>query len=312
MHARLTQTPEGSVLAVSISHALVDGFSFFLAMSKWAALTRGEQVSSPPMQRLLHAPESMVEAAMAGLDEQSVLAKTGMFWAEPRPAVDVLPRQERLHLSSAAIADLLADAQRPVDRKLSQNDVLTAWLWRTYGAQMWSGESNPDVYMSCPVDLRRQLGDENKSAFGCTISAATTRATRRELMHAQLGQLALRIQHSVKEVFATNYAERVASLDAVRRVHGLRGSHSIHLRHPQRGMLVTNMSRLPLEQLDFGFGAPTTLRLVAEFGGMAAVLPARDGVMVTVYSHANTLVRHAPRTAAGALRSDTGDRALRW
>ncbi|HTU63691.1 MAG TPA: acyltransferase, partial [Polyangiales bacterium] len=55
MHAQLTQTPEGSVLGVSMSHALVDGFSFFLAMQKWAALTRGAQVDAPVMERLLRA-----------------------------------------------------------------------------------------------------------------------------------------------------------------------------------------------------------------------------------------------------------------
>jgi len=309
MHARLTQTPEGSVLAVSMSHALVDGFSFFLAMSKWAALARGERVEAPVMERLLRAPESHVAAALSKLDERTLLEQTGLFLSSPRPAVEVLPRQERMHLSSAAIAELFADAQRSVDQKITKNDVLTAWLWRTYGAQLWSDADNPDVYMSCPVDVRRLLGEENKNAFGCTINTATARATRRELMHLSLGQLASRIQQSVARVFASNPFERVAPLEALRRSHGLRGPQSIALRHPQRGMLVTNMSRLPLAQLDFGAGAPTAARLVAEFSGMAAVLPARDGVMVTVYRDADVIPKRQPPRAA-ADRAAT--RAARW
>jgi hypothetical protein len=311
MHAQLTQTPQGSVLGVSMSHALCDGFSFFLAMSKWAALTRGEQVEAPPTERLLRAPEAHVSAALSGLDERTLFEKTGLFWGEPRPAVETLPRQERVYLSSAALAELFADAQRSVDQKITKNDVLTAWLWRTYGAQLWSDADNPDVYMSCPVDVRRLLGEQNKNAFGCTINTATARATRRELLHLSLGQLATRIQQSVSRVFASDCRARVAPLEALRRVYGLRGPQGIHVRHPQRGMLVTNMSRLPLDQLDFGCGAPTTARLVAEFSGMAAVLPARDGVTVTVYRDADASTRRTtPRPTAD--RNALRDRTLRW
>jgi shikimate O-hydroxycinnamoyltransferase len=311
MHARLTQTPEGSVLGVSMSHALVDGFSFFLAMQKWAALTRGEQVEAPVMERLLRAPESYVAAALSGLDERRLFENTGLFLSEPRPAVETLPRQERMYLSSAALAELFADAQRSVDQKITKNDVLTAWLWRTYGAQLWSDADNPDVYMSCPVDVRRLLGEENKNAFGCTINTATARATRRELMHLSLGQLATRIQQSVSRVFASDPFERVATLEALRRLYGLRGPQSIQLRHPQRGMVVTNMSRLPLAQLDFGCGAPTTARLVVEVSGMAAVLPARDGVAVTVYRDADATTKR-PTPRATALRKSPSDRTIRW
>lgn len=300
MHARLTQTPEGSVLGVSMSHALTDGFSFFLAMSMWAALARGEAVKAPPMQRLLQAPEPQVAAAMENLDPQTLLEKCGLFWSEPRQPSAALPNQVRIQLSADALADMVADAQRSVDQKVRENDVLTAWLWRTYGAQQLSAaEENPMMYMSCPADLRRLLGESNQSAFGLSISWATARATHRELMLSPLGQLALRVQHSVARVFTSDHASRTAPFEALRRLHGVRALQSIHLRHPQHGMLVTNMSRLPLAQLDFGCGAPTTLRLVSELDGMAAVMPARDGVTITVCGRrSRALAGHAPRTTA--------------
>lgn len=105
MHARLTQTPEGSVLGVSVSHALTDGFSFFLAKSMWAALARGEAVKAPPMQRLLQAPEPQVAAAMENLDPQTLLEKCGLFWSEPRQPAAALPNQIRIQLSADALAD---------------------------------------------------------------------------------------------------------------------------------------------------------------------------------------------------------------
>jgi shikimate O-hydroxycinnamoyltransferase len=300
MHARLTQTPEGSVLGVSMSHALTDGFSFFLAMSMWAALARGEAVEAPPLQRLLQAPEQLVAAAMQRLDPHTLLDKCGLFWGKPRLPAAAMPSRTRIHLSAASIADLVADAQRSVDQKVRENDVLTAWLWRTYGAQQLSAaEDNPMMYMSCPADLRRLLGKGNERTFGLSISWATSRATHRELMLSPLGQLALRVQHSVARVFASDHASRTAPFEALRRLHGVNALQSIHLRHPQHGMLVTNMSRLPLAQLDFGCGAPSSVRLVSELDGMAAILPARDGVTISVSGRRNqALTRHAPRAVA--------------
>ena len=197
-----------------------------------------------------------------------------------------------------AYAGTAPDAQRTGDQKVRENDVLTAWLWRTYGASS-AVENNPMMYMSCPADLRRLLGEGNQALFGLSISWATARATHRELMLSPLGQLALRIQHSVARVFASDHATRTAPFEAMRRLHGVSALQSVQLRHPQHGMLVTNMSRLPLAQLDFGFGAPTTLRLVSELDGMAAIMPARDGVAISVCGRrSQSLVRHPPRTAA--------------
>ncbi len=280
--ARLTQTPGGSILAVSMSHALVDGFSFFLMMSKWAACMRGQSTEAPPTARLLQPSEAQVIAASSDLTPQSLLEQSGMFWGDRRPANE-LPVQDRLCLSSGAISDLIEKAQAEVPQKLRQNDVLTAWLWRKYGRRWWAGQGNPTVYVSCPVDVRRLLGEENKSLFGCTICGATTEATFEELTTAPLGELALRIQRSVAAVFEGGFEKRVAPLEALRRRHGLQAMESVHLRHPEHGMLVTNMSRLPLGDLDFGCGEPIELKLYAQIDSMAAVLPAKDGVTLGVY-----------------------------
>ena len=297
VHARLTETPSGSVLALSMSHALVDGFSFFLTLSKWAACTRGESVEAPPTARLLRPSEEHVRAASEALAERTLLETSGLFWAEPRPEVKSLPDPQSLQLSAKEVDALIKRAQRDVSEKLRQNDVLTAWLWRTFGAQWWSAEDDADVYMSCPVDVRRLLGAENSAAFGCNICGASVRATYAELQHAPLGELALRIQRSVAAVFTDDWQKRIAPLEALRRRHGPRAAHRVHLRHPRRGMLVTNMSRLPLAELDFGTGAPVGVRLFAEIDSMAAVLPARDGVTINVFKPMTNVARLPVRDA---------------
>jgi hypothetical protein len=52
----------------------------------------------------------------------------------------------------------------------------------------------------------------------------------------------------------------------------------IHVRHPHHGMLVTNISRLPLHALDFGVGVPTGFLPLRSADRGAAILPSKDGV----------------------------------
>lgn len=58
----------------------------------------------------------------------------------------------------------------------------------------------------------------------------------------------------------------------------------IHARHPQHGIAVTNISRLPMQGLDFGAGTPTAFRALASAERGAASLPAEDGVDIRFYS----------------------------
>jgi hypothetical protein len=166
------------------------------------------------------------------------------------------------------------------------------------------------VYFSCPVDVRRLLGPEARSAFGCTICTASASASWDELQEAPLGVLAERIQRAVAGVFASDWQARVAQLEALRRRHGLRATHSVHGRHPRRGMLVTNMSRLSLAGLDFGHGAPLDLQLLSEIDSMAAVLPASDGVNIDIFEPLSN-VESLPLLAATELAARPRARALR-
>jgi hypothetical protein len=57
----------------------------------------------------------------------------------------------------------------------------------------------------------------------------------------------------------------------------------IHVVPPQHGMLVTNISRLPMQSLDFGAGLPTALRTLSSTQRAAAILQAEDGVEHRVF-----------------------------
>jgi len=60
----------------------------------------------------------------------------------------------------------------------------------------------------------------------------------------------------------------------------------VHLRHPRHGLIVTNLTRLPLRDIDFGFAHPADFRAYAEVMGSVAILPAKEGVEVLIIHRA--------------------------
>ena len=74
---KLTQTPGGSVLGVSISHALVDGFSYFHVLSSWARIAQEQRILEPAHQRESLIPEP--PRLQGPITPGDVLARCGLF-----------------------------------------------------------------------------------------------------------------------------------------------------------------------------------------------------------------------------------------
>ncbi len=55
-----------------------------------------------------------------------------------------------------------------------------------------------------------------------------------------------------------------------------------HVIHPDRGLLVTNLSRLPVHEIEFDAGPPVRFAILTPAERGAVVLPAGDGVEIRV------------------------------
>ncbi|MFC1543567.1 acyltransferase, partial [Candidatus Neomarinimicrobiota bacterium] len=74
---RLTRTPAGSVLGVSISHAVADGFSYFHFLSAWARHFHGRDFPSPDHRREMLIPRLTEPVEPVSSDE--LFARSGLF-----------------------------------------------------------------------------------------------------------------------------------------------------------------------------------------------------------------------------------------
>jgi hypothetical protein len=213
-----------------------------------------------------------------------VLATSGLFWAgKRRPVSREQIREERRLVSKEAVNKLLAEAERDCDIPLSHNDVLTAYLWRKCVAQWEKSSGNPITYVTCPVDFRRILRTVPRTYFGNALCSATASIDYEGLVGASLGQLALLVHEAVNRVREDYVSGSLQTLESLRRQRGLAVLEEIHVVPPQHGILVTNISRLPMQSLDFGSGIPTAFRALSSTQRAAAILPAEDGVEIRVF-----------------------------
>jgi hypothetical protein len=278
----LTTMPDGSVLAVSISHALVDGFSYFHFLSSWARACRGQRLLPPELNR------EGIPPGLGNLGEPvtstTLLERCGLFLADRRNPHPVgTNREERILLSKDRLREMLEEAKhdRP-DAVFSENDVVTAWLWKKFLPQWIQEPGDLDTYVTCPVDCRRIYKVLPRHYFGCGLCFASVSARLAHLQQASSGELALRVNGAVHKVNNDFASRSMRTLAQFRGQQGLAVMEHVHLKHPAHGLIVTNLTRMPIRDLDFGAGAPADFSFHSDVSGSAALLPAENGIEVVV------------------------------
>jgi shikimate O-hydroxycinnamoyltransferase len=292
---RVTRTPDGSVLGVSLSHAVADGFSYFHFLSAWSQVFHGRPAPPPWLDRGLLRPGGLPVPAGAETDDRGrvslpteplgpdgVREDSGFFLDERRAAI---PRDRLLWtrrvFDRAELRALLAEAQAECPVRLSHNDVVAAWLWREHVPE-WATAGEKTAFLSCPVDLRKVLPGFPRTYFGCAVALANASIERERLAEARLAGLARRVRDSVASVDESSERRALVAIDRVRRVEGPAGLERLHVVHPRAGLLVTNLSRLPVREIAFDAGPPAAYDVLAPAERCAVVLPAEDGLDVRI------------------------------
>jgi hypothetical protein len=277
---RLTRTPGGSVLGVAVSHAVVDGFSYFHFLSSWSRVFRGEAILPPSHERrrLCVAPS----AGAAALDAEALRAECGLFLdARRTPRERQRLEWTRRAFSRQELHELISEAQAECPVRLSHNDVVAAWLWREH-LPAWAAADEPLAWLSCPVDVRRLVPGLPRTYFGCAVALANASFERGRLAEARLSELARLVRAAVDDVDEERVPRALAAIDTLRRGQGLESLERLHVVHPRAGLLVTNLSRLPVHEVVFDAGAPVAFDVLVPAERCAIVLPAADGLDVRI------------------------------
>ncbi len=274
----LTLGPTASALGVSLSHAIVDGYSYFYFLAAWAAACRGESYRTPVHDRALLMPAHIPDL---DLSEDSIRSGSGWSYDKARSAP---PREsllwERHNFSKEELMEDVRAASEATGIRISINDVLVIRLWKRFGSA-WpsSGERR---FLSLPVDFRRVHPEIDLRYFGNAVRGVTLELSASELQEISISDAAARVHQAVAAIKADQAMLSLQLVESLRRKEGADALKRLHVVHPDAGLLVTNLSRVPVNRLDFGLGAPTDYRILTPAPRAAAVLPTADGFAVNV------------------------------
>jgi hypothetical protein len=91
-----------------------------------------------------------------------------------------------------------------------------------------------------------------------------------------LGEVALRIRRAVDAIDRDSVQRHLACLDGLRKMEGIDVFQNVAC----PGLLISNLSQLPIKSIDFGSGPPLDVYPVMAFPRLALIMKAKDGFEV--------------------------------
>jgi Transferase family len=269
---KATRFRNGLVLIPKMSHLAGDGYSYFLFLSALAALTRPS--IAPFRVRFL-------KLALKPRHQRTVLRDFLFRGETPRPPSresgltiesDEIPRRD--------VQDTIREAAAAAGMRISTNDVLSARaMKKLVGARggQWSGE----VRLTIPIDVRGKLREYGRGFFGNGLMFHTLTLEKGRVETLPLREIAVAIRRSMPSLSRETYVDYLVGLEKT-----ISSGRLDELRpyDPERGCLVTNLSRLPTERLDFGTGAPgQVIPLTVEKNGAAILAEGENYLLRYAY-----------------------------
>lgn len=263
----LYQLKESSALVVNISHCLVDGYSYFFFLASWANLNqqfslkkRFKQIlTRPKHKRALLIPKSvspnpdLSDEHFFKVTGSSLSKKTRHFSREDCqweffdfPINTVKNHRENIN-KKLKINEV---------QKVSCNDVLSALILKRL---VDDGRYFKDkAKISSAFDYRRIIPSLGPLYFGNAIRAASFEISILEVKNSSLKDLALKFRDTTNSITREKALDSLALFEAARLAQngGMEFIQSFHVADPSCGFLITNLSRVRFENLDFGNGPP--------------------------------------------------------
>lgn len=269
---KIIQYKNGTVLIPKLKHLGGDGYSYFYFLSTLAALSRNVNIPfKKSIIRRLYKPH-----------HNRTILKNFQF-----NHTDLAPLRESGSLSifmeeisKNTVHKMIVDTAAHYDQKVSTNDILSAMVVKKLAA-VQKDYLGDQFYLTIPIDVRRQIKEYGARFFGNGIMFKDIKFKTNEIEQLSIEEIAIKIRESMpavtKEIFI-KFLEHLEVIIAEKQFEKLRPFD------PNRGCLVTNLSKLPAHRLNFGTGNPDSIFTLTIEKNSAGILTDKDNfILRTVY-----------------------------
>ncbi len=258
----------GTALVPMLKHVAGDGYSYFTFLSVLAAFARP---SSLPFK------SSIVKSLFRPHHRRTVMREFSFQGNAPEPD----SRNERLTTRSEEIPRKevraqIEDAASSLGLRLSSNDVLSAlFLKKLVGItrESWPGR----VSLTIPIDVRGRIKEYGRRYIGNGLMFHNVDFEKDRLEDSPPLEISAQIRRSMPTVTMEGY---VRYLEGLEKIIAERDWDRFRPFDPKCGCLVTNLSRLPAERLDFGTGVPDAIIPLTIEGNSAGILSRGDNYVL--------------------------------
>ena len=256
----ILQFNNGTVIIPKMNHLVGDGYSYFYFMSVLAAISKSSympfkkysicRLASPQLKRTVlkeyHFNKAKIEEPF---EHQNCTIKL-----EQVPKTYVKEEIKKIKAKYSMI--------------VSTNDVLSAIVFKKIFEKQKAQIDN-QFTLSIPMDVRRQVKELGPKFFGNGIMLHHLNLSIGELDKIDNSELALKLRKSIPSVNTEMYVEYLSALESKIKRSSI---HSLKPYDPEKGCLVTNLSRMPIQQLNFGSGNPALIFPLTIGRNAAAIL----------------------------------------
>ncbi len=241
---KIVQFPNGMALIPKMNHLAGDGYSYFYFLSALAELSRSTSFpSKSSLMKLFFKPHHRRTAvrnfSFIGFKSKPV-EQNGKFTIR----FDEINRNE--------VQSIVKKVSETKNRRVSMNDILSALAVKKL-VRAQRGLLGEWVELTIPIDVRSRVREFGQKFFGNGLILHTMKLKKDDVENLHFEDIAIQIRELMPSVSRESYVEYLNHLEGFM---SERRWEKFRPFDPKLGCLVTNITRLPVEKLNFGAGRP--------------------------------------------------------
>ncbi len=267
-YLKIIQFSNGTVLIPKMNHLVGDGYSYFYFLTTLAALSQKTYI--PFRKNLIN--------TIYKPHHQRTILKEFQF-----NGTDLEPLQEKENftievekISKATVQNVIKNIAKDSDQWVSTNDILSAMVIKK-SVENQKDYFGDEIQLTIPIDVRRQVKEYGPKYFGNSIMLNTINFKTKEIEKSSINDIAIKIRKNMPAISKENYIKYLGKLEAI---ISNKKTDQLKPYNPQRGCLVTNLSKLPVNKLNFGTGYPDFIFPLTIAKNSAAILADQDNFIL--------------------------------
>ena len=234
----------GTVLIPKMNHLAADGYSYFYFISVLAALSTDRVIPAKSLlfrtlQKPHHRRTTLKEFFFSGFELES----------PPGNGPLAIETEE---INKEAVRNIIKEVAATANQRISTNDILSAMALKKV-VSLQTGHFEETIRLTIPIDVRSRIREYGPKFFGNGIMLFPIDFEKNKILNSNPEELAVAIKKSMPSLSKERYIRYLKELEVL---IAAKKTKFLKPFDPEKGCLVTNISRLPADKLNFGGGLP--------------------------------------------------------